>query len=385
MDFIESIINWFLRFFGRKAAKAAIAAGTERLLSSSEKQQIRNNAVQGLEDVQGAENIHVFGTGDGARVVRSEKGADLVEEGGKQQWVERIDTHLPRERWVDEWGPLKGESALDDFLLHERIFDQTRSGDPLGAEQKLKEFGYQSVGHFFYVRTTILKHFGTPHGPTLGESVFESQAYQSAGLRAAQRVHELEMQAKLKSNPELLAPVEGVTVELYAEICARIAQNIPPDQLLALLASHQLDMPAWERANKVWTDRMSKDATATIATIYGKAFMNTGHGQFGAAGQAAAATNWNGGAAGGAEPIPFEKMCEIAGAMSAWAKTGKDVNALLQSQFGMNAMDYSQVSTWWMTQMMARLEMFDTYNRKMAEYEQKYSGPVQRFDQDLQF
>ena len=42
-----------------------------------------------------------------------------------------------------------------------------------------------------------------------------------------------------------------------------------------------------------------------------------------------------------AEPIPFEKACEIQGAMTAWSNTGQDVNALLQSQFGMNAADWA--------------------------------------------
>lgn len=75
---------------------------------------------------------------------------------------------------------------------------------------------------------------------------------------------------------------------------------------------------------------MSKDTTATIATIYGKAFMQSGQGQYDGAAQSAAATNWDGSAAAGAEPIPFETLCEIQGAMSAWAKTGQDVNALLK-------------------------------------------------------
>jgi hypothetical protein len=186
------------------------------------------------------------------------------------------------------------------------------------------------------------------------------------------------------ANPELLAPVEGVTVELYAQIAARIAQGLPQPELMQLLAQHKLDYPTWERASKVWNDRMSKDTTATIATIYGKAFMGSGQGQFGGAAQAAAGTNWNGSAAGGAEPIPFEKVCEIQGAMSAWSKSGKDVNALLKKQFNMVAADWSAANTWWLTQLMADIPRFDVYNKKCGEYEKKY-GESLGSDDDIKF
>ena len=104
----------------------------------------------------------------------------------------------------------------------------------------------------------------------------------------------------------------------------------------------------------------------------------------GAAG-AAAQTGWNGSAAGGPEPISFEKNAEIAGAMAAWSKQGKDVNALLHSTFGMTAMDLSQTSTWWMTQMMADLPKFDVYNKLTAQYEAQYMGQVVKNDQDIAF
>lgn len=386
MGFIQQIIDFILGLFGMKK-DPALSSGQGGQYTDAQKQQIKNQAVQGLGDVQGAENIHVFGTGDGSRVVRSEKGADLVEEDGEQQWVNRVDTDIPREQWVDEWGPLGGYSpaALEEFVFHEMTFDHTRSGDPLGAEQKIKAFGYHSVGHFFYVRATIVKYFATPHGPNLGDGVFQSQEYMNAGMKAHARMRDAEQAATIAANPELLSPVEGVTLDIYANLCARMAQGMQQPQLLEALAQHGLDMGAWERANAVWTDRMSKDTTATIATAYSKAFMTSGQGQYAGAASAAAQTGWNGTAAGGEAPISFEKNAEIAGAMAAWSKQGKDVNALLHSTFGMTAMDLSTTSTWWMTQMMADLPKFDVYNKLVADYEAKYMGPVVKHDQDIAF
>lgn len=383
MGFFQRIIDWFLSLFGGGKKEPA-------QLSAGDKAQIQKSAIQGLDEVEGAENIKVHGTGDDAKVIKQVDGAQLIEEDGETQWVDRVNKEIPRERWVDDWGPLASiadrEARLVEFVYHEKNFDMTRDGDPLAAEQKIVGYGYRDVGHFFRVRGTVLKHYGVPQGPNVDDAIFSSQEFMNAAMKAGARMHGDTMQATAAANPELLAPVEGVSVELYAQIAARVAQSIPQDELLALLAQHGLDYATWDRASKVWNDRMSKDTTATIATIYGKAFMNSGQGQFGAAGQAYAATGFDGSAASGAEPVPFERFCEISGAMSGWAKSGQDVNALLKLKFGMVAADYSSVSTWWLSQLTADMSRFDEYNRKMEHYEKQYMGAAAApQDNDLQF
>jgi hypothetical protein len=135
--------------------------------------------------------------------------------------------------------------------------------------------------------------------------------------------------------------------------------------------------------------KMSKDTTATIATVYGRAFSSQGAGQYGAAGAAGAAAMQATGqagvlhTAGGAEPVSFERYCEIQGAQTAWSKTGRDVNAMLQQAFKMNALDWSNMSSYWMTKMMADMNLMGRYTQLTAQYEQKYSGP--KADADLQF
>jgi len=384
MGFLMKIIDFILGLLGMK--KDPEPAHKE--LSSGEREEIKAKAVQGLEDVEGAENIKVHGESEGSKVIKSTPGADLIEDDGEQQWVDRVDTDVPRATWKDVWGPLAKVAEADrlvEFIYHQFEFDHTRAGDPLDAEQKLLAFGYSSVGEFYYVHATILKHFGTASGPQVGDAVFESQQYQSAGLKAAAKQRDAKQAAVIAANPELLSPVEGVSVEVYAQIQARVAQQITQPDLMKLLASHKLDFPTWERASTVWNDRMSKDHTGTITTLYGKAFMNSGQGQFGDAAQAGAATGWDGSAAGGKEPIPFEKACEIQGAMSAWSKSGQDVNALLKSKFNMLAADLSAATTWWLTQLMADLPRFNEYNAKVDAYEKKYAGSAGASDSDIQF
>jgi hypothetical protein len=377
-------MDWLKSLFGGSGE-----GGDGKAISGEERQQIRNAAVQGLDEVEGAENIHVHGEGEGSRVLRSSDGADLIEDDGEKLWTSRINTEVAPQAWRDDWGPLGGKSpeALATFLYHETQFNMAQQGDADEGERVLLGFGYKSVGQFFRARITVLKHFGTPHGATLDEFVFDSQEVMSASMKAAQMGHQQTMKATAAKNPELLAPVDGVSVELYAQIAARIASGgLNQQQMMQLLAQHNLDYPTWDKAQKVWCDRMSKDTTATIATIYGQAFQQSGQGQFGAAGQASAATGYDGTAAGGKEPIPFEKLCEIQGAMTAWSNSGQDVNALLKKQFNMNAMDWSNASTWWMSQMTANVSMFDQYNSKCEAYAARYqsAAPKPRHD-DIKF
>lgn len=323
----------------------------------------------------------------GKTVYRLVPGAELIEMNGDghRRWNQRLDLDLPREQWRDEWGPLRGPSALDDFVFHEQVFDERNRTDPDAAEAALQKHGYAHVGHFYYVRATVLKHYGTPHGPSLHDASFSSQQYMNAVMAAAARKREGEQRAAVAANPGLLAPVEGVDVDTYALLASSAARQIGQDQFLALLAQHRLDVAAWERVNKTWTDRMSKDTTGAIATAYSKAFMSSPQQTYAAAGQAAAATGFDGSAAGGAEPIPFEKFCELSGAMSAWSKTGQDVNALLKARYDMTAVDYSTVSTWWLTQLTANLGRFNEYNQKVAWYEAQIAGAQPKHDQDLTF
>lgn len=383
MSIIQQIIEAILSIFGMGSKKPE----PTRTLTAADKDKIKSQAVKGLEDVEGEENIKVFGTGDDARIVESRDGADLVEEDGELQWVQRVDDDVPVAEWVDEWGPLKGKgpTTLEDFCFHEMVFDHTRASDPRLAEQKLQKLGYVDAGHWYKVRTTVVKHYAQRSGPNVGDGVFSTQEYLNAGLKAAARKNQMDQQATADANPELLAPVEGVTVEQYAGISARLAQGLDQAGLLALLAQSGLDLATWEKASAGWMDKMSKDTTATIASIYGKAFMGSGQGQFGGTAQQVAEHAYTGTAAGGAEPIPFEKVCEIQGAMSAWAKSGQDVNALLQSTFGMKAMDFSAAQTWWLTQLMADFPRFEVYNKKVEEWEQKYSGGMAKAGSDVDF
>jgi hypothetical protein len=378
--------DWLKKLFGGTAIEAHNNA-TNQAYSAAQRAQIRNNAVQIGDDVEGAEHIHVHGTGENARLIRRSGEADLVEEDGETQWVDRVNGFVPREQWVDVWGPLQGHpSPLEEFCYHEHTFDRTRNTDPNAAEQKLLAFGYQNVGHFYYVRNTIIKYYARPTGPLLANGLADTQEYTNAFMRATQRYETENAAAFLNANQQLLAPIEGVTFELYTQISAKQGAQASQAEITAILAQHGIDFPTFLRASEGWVKRMQSDGTGTLARKYGELFMAQGQGAYGAAGAAGAAASFSGGVTpGGNAPMPFETFCELSGAMSAWATSGQDVNALMKQRFGVTASDYGNISTWWMATMSADLPMFDQYNAKLDYYTQQYQSAIPNASSGIQF
>src|SRR5262249_15404691 len=161
------------------------------------------------------------------------------------------------------------------------------------------------------------------------------------------RLHQQKAQQTAAANPDLLAPVEGVTIEQYAQISAGIGRCSGTDDMARFLAGFGLDMAKWERANKGWTAKMSTDTTGTIGLAFSTAFTPAGPAASGGP-QAGAAMPGMSGAVGqapaGAEPCSFDKYCEMSGAMAAWSEQGKDVNAMLKEAFNVLAADFSNIS-----------------------------------------
>jgi hypothetical protein len=294
----------------------------------------------------------------------------------------------PPQRWQDEWGPLS-QQQLDTFFFH--LFEvEDNQPDPGRQRQLLQQFGYRHREHYEWVKLTFLKYYGSANGgATLDSYAFVSNDAQSRMMAARMKQTQSKQSAVAAQNSEMLAPVEGVTVEQYAGIAARQATGLSMQDFQMLLAQNGMDQAKWDRVSGEWVRRMSLDTTATIATIYGRAFNSAGTGAFGQAGAAgAAAMQATAGSghmhvAGGGEPCTFEKYCEIGGAQQAWAASGKDVNAMLKHTFNISALDWSNMSSYWMTRMMADIAMMTRMTELQSYYAQQYAGA--KADQDLRF
>lgn len=167
-----------------------------------------------------------------------------------------------------------------------------------------------------------------------------------------------------------VAPVEGVTVEQWAQLNAALASGGGAD-FDQLLAGAGMDRPKWDRVSAEWMARMSTDTTMTIANVYGAAFAGGGYGQFSAAAGHAATVGVGGDLS--AEPMPFERYCEIEAAMGCAGERGEDVTHLL-SQFGITPMEWGQVGMFWSKKMQQSMQhYYELYTEFSAKYRAQYS------------
>ena len=377
---LQLIINFLRKLLGMFSSGSSDTSSPSALSQADQ----AKKSIKGLEHVTGAENIRVAS----GNVVRRVEGAALIrdEDDGEMLWVSEVSLEIPPQQYVDDFGPLSGPDDLDKFLFHETEINMVMSGDAEEAEGKCQEFGYAHMGQFFRVRGTLLKHKGTASGPLLSDFVFSSEDVMRAAMGGAHLRQQHMSAGALAANPELLAPVEGVDLDTFAKISAQCASGLSQEQMAALLAEHNLDATKWEAINAEWTDRMAKDTSFTITNAYGKAFGAAGAGQYGAAGAAGAAAMGTTNAAGGDEPVSFDRYCEIQGAQTAWSASGQDVNAMLKQVFDMTALDWSTMSMWWMQKMQADPSLFGKHGELCAKYEKQYgAGGMAGADDDLDF
>jgi hypothetical protein len=264
---------------------------------------------------------------------------------------------------LTDWGPLTPNQVEENFY-HQQLLSMIET-EPAMHQQTLAKLGYRDGTHRAVVERTFSRHYVDQ----AGEAWFQ-QAVTAAAMRAMQDRGGLMADA----NQDLLSPIEGVTLEAYAQISAKQGSGNPED-LMQVLAQHQLDREKFDRVSKAWMARMSTDTTGAIATAYSKAFM--GQGQYGAAGQAAADNLGTGGmatggGADGAEPVSFEKYAEISGAMSAWSQQAKDISVMLDQHFQMTATDFSNISMWWSTKMSADFTLYEKLSELTEHYEREW-------------
>jgi len=260
-----------------------------------------------------------------------------------------------------DWGPLRPDQVEENYF-HEALLGMLES-EPATYQQVLQQLGYRDAIHRALVDRTFQRHYRDQ----CGEAWYQ-QAVNAGAMRAMQERGSV----MASNNQHLLEPIEGVTLEVFAELSAK-STTASPEEMMTLLAQHQLDRETFSRVNAAWIERMSQDTTGTISTAYSKAFM--GGGQYGAAGQAGADNLGaggmaTGGGAAGAEPVPFETYAEISGAMTAWSQQGKDISAMLEEHFQMSSTDFSNISMWWSTKMTTDLSLMDRMSELTNHYEQ---------------
>lgn len=278
-----------------------------------------------------------------------------------------------------DWGGWDNDDWVGFWSKHFEIEQSQEDGDD-AFEAALKKHGLRNRNHWKRVTATFRRHYA------------KDPEFTNAALVARQEQSRAKMRDALE--PGMLDPVEGVSLQVWAAVNAKlVSAGGDMATLKKLLAPHKIDEARWAKASEVWNARMSDqsnpDAAMAIATEYGKAFASGGAGAFGASAQAASESmGVNDKVAGkkvkGAEPVPFERWVEIQTAQGVWAQQGKDVNAMLKKVFGMTAVDWSNISAHWSQKLSTDFQLAAKYGELNAKYTEQYAAGDADPDGDLE-
>ena len=251
----------------------------------------------------------------------------------------------------------------------------SRAWEDLDERRKLlAEYGIRNEPHYYQVKATVERYIQSPHaqqkyggiGEIMHVKMKVTQDFMMAGMQQQMQTGALKGEVQ---------PVEGVSLEQWAQCQAKVASGGNVDQIIAAVG---MDRAKWDRVSAEWNARMSRDTTATIATAYGNAFMASAGGQFSAAARAPGQ---------GDPPISLERYVEIMEAQGAASRQGGDAAQVLQS-FGMSIVDWSSVGAWWSAYMSenalknnAKLHL--EYDALQKKYAAKYA--TASADGDIKF
>lgn len=244
-------------------------------------------------------------------------------------------------------------------------------------EDAIRSLGFTDRDHWDLVTSYIAakwSRFGTNDSGE--EDVIVDDEFTNAAMKARMGQMAAAQAAAAAADPNLLAPVGGVTVEAWAGASATLAglgQTATAQQVAEVLARFGMDKAKYDQANAGWAAKMQGDTTGAIATKFGEAFAA-------AQGQAGGWSNQQAGGSG-PEPVSFDKFVEIMAAQGAWAEQGIDVNAQLRATFGIDAATYSRYASYWSPKMATDMALMRRYTQLEAQYKKKYAG--RGMDDDL--
>jgi hypothetical protein len=301
--------------------------------------------------------------------------------------IERLDEAkaADEETWntaMDEHGLLNNEHY--DWLRNRSLgfpdalqdYEKARAAimaiDAAGPKAKalMTTHGFRDAQHFTWFKNRVNKAKAKAWS---SHNVLLKQAFKALDER-------FEKNKAALSNE--LSPFNGVSLEDWAGANAQLAQAKPISHILKVL---KLEQPQWDSINAEWMARMSRDTTATIATVYGQAFTGAGQGKFAAAGKAVSASMKAGfgNDVASEDPISFEDWIKIQAHMNAALAQGIDPNALL-AKYKLNAADWGAAGGYWALKMNSNpMEYMEQYSALSTKYATAFVGAKAGSDIDF--
>ncbi len=166
-----------------------------------------------------------------------------------------------------------------------------------------------------------------------------------------------------------LDPVEGIDIDTWAAGNAKIANGMSVEEVLTIVGTEK---PLWDKASAEWNARMSQDTSATIATVYGNAFVNSNIGKFASAGAEAEAKPAQGSTSGNIME-DFELYVKVMAHMGKGAEQGQDPQSIL-AIYGANLTDWASAGGHWTAQISTNTAMAMQMAELMGKYNAEFEG-----------
>jgi hypothetical protein len=292
---------------------------------------------------------------------------DAKQEGG-ESWKEAMDLHglINDEHYAWIRGRSLGFPAqLTDYEQAKKVIAEI-DADPEAAA----DHGFRDLLHFEWFKRKIAK------------AKANAWVQHNAILKQTFKALDDRFEKNKAALSDELSPFNGVSLEDWAGANAQLAQARPLAGILKVLG---LEQPAWDAINAEWMARMSRDTTATIATVYGQAFTGAGQGKFGAAAKNVSASMKAGfgNDVAGEDPISFEDWIKIQAHMNAALAQGIDPNALLK-KYDLTAADWGSAGGYWAMKMSSNpMQYMEQYTALSTRYATAFVGA--RAGSDIDF
>lgn len=250
--------------------------------------------------------------------------------------------------WQDELGPL----TLDDlatFVFHMQQVEAVQN-DRAALVPLCVELGYQDYWQYLRVYFTFLKYYAKEKEPTkLRYLSFTEPDFSNAIMSSQGIAQRFKAKRALAANPQLLEPIDGVTVDRWAEIHTHKAHK-EHVALPELLAGFQLDVARWEAIDAGWTQRCSEDVDGALGLEFRIGQAQHSQGRYAASARAAAAAmRGDTGQLLGNEPMSQDEYNKLTLDMQSWAMQGLDASAKAKTELGITQGDLQDLALYWNT------------------------------------
>ncbi|MGN7722449.1 DUF6620 family protein [Chitinophaga sp. 22620] len=169
----------------------------------------------------------------------------------------------------------------------------------------------------------------------------------------------------MSQNP-LLEPIHGISLEDYSAACAKLANGLTEDGVATALG---VELPVWQEASLLWTERMKQDETFHVVTLFGQYFGQADqHPKFSNAAAPA-------GDQGYTTQIKTDKHFyqELEVARNIAYEYGLDGAQWIADKYGIALGDFQVAASKWNAEIHSDIQAdFQGYNQRQDAYREKY-------------